>query len=337
MPGESHRMPNNLKIALISILILIVIGTAGFYFIEGWNVLESFYTTVMTLTTIGYGDFAPKTRGGMLFTVMLVIFGVGTMLYTVGLVAQTMVEGRLTMLLGRGKMEKTIDKMKNHYIVCGCGRIGYLICRELAAEKVDFVVVDNNPEVIQKIGEEGFVYFRGDAIHDKCLIGAGIKRARGIVCVLPTDAQNLYVILTAKELNPDIWILSRSEEEESEHRLLRAGANRVMSPYTLGGTRMAMAILRPAMLDFIEITTRRQSLELRMDELEICEGSELIGKSLEDSEIRQRYGLIIVAVKKDSGKMIFNPVASYVIQKGDKLIALGEDENVSKFSQACLV
>jgi len=302
-------MPNNLKIALMIIVTLILAGTIGFHFIEGWNVLESFYTTVMTLTTIGYGDFAPRTHAGMLFTVILVIFGVGTMLYTVGLVAQIMVEGRLTMLLGRGKMEKTIDKMKNHYIVCGCGRIGYLICKELAAEKVDFVVVDNNPEVIQKIGEEGFVYFRGDAIHDKCLIGAGIKRARGIVCVLPTDAQNLYVILTAKELNPDIWILSRSEEEESEHR----------------------------MLDFIEITTRRQSLELRMDELEICEGSPLVGKSLEDSEIRQRYGLIIVAVKKDSGKMIFNPVANYVIQKGDKLIALGEDENVSKFSQVCLV
>ena len=167
--GEAGRMPNNLKIALIAILILIVIGTVGFHFIEGWNVLESFYTTVMTLTTIGYGDFAPKTQGGMLFTVMLVIFGVGTMLYTVGLVAQIMVEGRLTTLLGRGKMEKTIDRMKNHYIVCGCGRIGYLICRELAAEKVDFVVVDNNPEVIQKIGEEGFVYFRGDAVHDKCL------------------------------------------------------------------------------------------------------------------------------------------------------------------------
>jgi voltage-gated potassium channel len=330
-------MPNNLKIALMIIVTLILAGTMGFHFIEGWNVLESFYTTVMTLTTIGYGDFAPKTKGGMLFTVLLVIFGVGTMLYTVGLVSQIMVEGRLTMLLGRGKMEKTIDKMKNHYIVCGCGRIGYLICRELAAEKVDFVVVDNNPEVIQKICEEGLVYFRGDAIHDKCLIGAGIKRAKGIVCVLPSDAQNLYVILTAKELNPDIWILSRSEEEESEHRLLRAGANRVMSPYTLGGTRMAMAILRPAMLDFIEITTRRQSLELRMDELEICDGSPLIGKSLEDSEIRQRYGLIIVAVKKDSGKMIFNPVANYVIQRGDKLIALGEDENVSKFSQVCLV
>ncbi|HET6489194.1 MAG TPA: potassium channel protein [Syntrophales bacterium] len=330
-------MPNNLKIALIFIMILIVIGTVGFYFIEGWNVLESFYTTVMTLTTIGYGDFVPRTQGGMLFTVILVIFGVGTMLYTVGLVAQTMVEGRLMNLMGRGKMEKAIEKMNNHYIICGCGRIGMLIARELAAEKVPFVVIDNNPEAIQRIQEEGFVFFRGDATHDKCLIGAGIKRARGIVCVLSSDAQNLYVILTAKELNPNLWILSRSEEEQSEHRLLRAGADRVMSPYTLGGSRMAMAILRPAMLDFIEITTRRQSLELRMDEMEICEGSPLIGKSLEESEIRQRYGLIIVAVKKESGKMIFNPVASYVIQSGDKLIALGEEDNVSKLSQVCLV
>jgi voltage-gated potassium channel len=330
-------MPNNLKIALISILILIVIGTAGFHLIEGWDVLECFYMTIMTLTTVGYGDFTPESSAGKIFTVMLVIFGVGTMLYTVGLVAQTMVEGRLMNLMGRGRMEKTIEKMSNHYIICGCGRIGMLIARELHAEKVPFIVMDNNAEAIQKVQDEGFVYFRGDATHDKSLIGAGIKRARGIVCVLPSDAQNLYVILTAKELNPTIWILSRSEEEASEHRLLRAGADRVMSPYTLGGNRMAMAILRPAMLDFIEITTRRQSLELRMDELEICQGSPLVGKSLEESEIRQRYGLIIVAVKKDSGKMIFNPVASYVIQNGDKLIALGEEDNVSKLSQACLV
>jgi voltage-gated potassium channel len=330
-------MPNNLKVALMIIVTLILVGTMGFHAIEDWSLLESFYVTVMTLTTVGYGDFAPRSSTGMLFTVVLVSFGVGTMLYTVGLMAQTMVEGRLMNLMGRGKMQKTIDKMSNHYIICGCGRIGMLIARELAAEKVPFVVIDNNAEAIQRVQEEGFVFFRGDATHDKSLIGAGIKRARGTVCVLPSDAQNLYVILTAKELNPKIWILSRSEEEQSEHRLVRAGADRVMSPYTLGGSRMAMAILRPAMLDFIEITTRRQSLELRMDEMEICAGSPLIGKSLEESEIRQRYGLIIVAVKKESGKMIFNPVASYVIQSGDKLIALGEEDNVSKLSQVCLV
>jgi voltage-gated potassium channel len=225
--------------------------------------------------------------------------------------------------------------MNNHYIICGCGRIGMLICRELAAEKVPFVVVEKNQEVIEKIEEEGFIYYHGDSTEDRTLLAAGIKRAKGIVCVLPTDAQNLYVILTARELNPDLFVLSRSEEEQSERRLLRAGADRVISPYTLGGMRMAMAITRPAMLDFIEITTKRQSLELRMAEVAVGGGSEVVGKSLGDSGIRNRYGLIIVAVKKDSGKMVFNPAASYHIEKGDKLIALGEDENVMKFTELC--
>lgn len=234
-------------------------------------------------------------------------------------------------------MQKMIDRMNNHYIICGCGRIGFLICRELAGAKMPFVVVDNNPEIIQKIQDESFIYCKGDATQDKILIEAGIKRAKGIVCVLPSDAENLYVILTAKELNQGIYILSRSEEEESEHRLIRAGADRVMSPYTLGGSRMAMAILRPAMLDFIEITTKRQSLELRMEEIAVCEGSRLIDQSLEKSEVRQSYGLIIVAVKKASGKMIFNPLASYIIASGDILITMGEDKNVKRFADACII
>ncbi|MCX5841425.1 MAG: potassium channel protein [Deltaproteobacteria bacterium] len=329
--------PDKLKVALFGLLLIIIVATLGYHFIEGWDFVDSIYTAIVTLSTVGYGDFSPQTWEGKLFTVILIIFGVGTMFYTVVLLAETMVETRLRALTGRGKLKKMIAKMKNHYIICGCGRIGHLICQELKADKIDFVVIDDNPEVIQGIEEEGFVYYRGDATQDKTLINAGIKRAKGIVCVLPTDAENLYVILTAKELNQNIFILSRSEEEESEHRLLRAGADRVMSPYTLGGMRMAMAILRPAMLDFIEITTRRQSLELRMEELPVCDGSPIIGKSLEESEIRHNYGLIIVAVKKDSGKMIFNPLASYVIEKGDKLIAMGEDENVKRFANVCVV
>jgi voltage-gated potassium channel len=326
-----------LRIAVIALISIFIIGTFGFHLIEGWSLTESLYTTVITLSTVGYGDFYPETAGGRLFTVILVIFGVGTMLYTIGLLTETMVDARFRSLMGRGKLEKMIKKLNRHYIICGCGRIGYLICKELSQEKIDFVVIDNNPEIIQKIIEdESFIYYKGDATQDKTLVAAGIKRARGIICALPSDAQNLYVILTAKELNPDIYILSRSEEIESEHRLLRAGADRVISPYVLGGMRMAMAISRPAMLDFIEITTRRQSLELRMDEIDICEGSPVIGKSLEESEIRQRYGLIIVAVKKDSGQMIFNPMASYVISQGDKLIALGEDDNVTRFAQICV-
>lgn len=330
-------LTHKLRLALIILFTVLITGTLGFYFIEGWSLIDSFYTTVTTMATVGYGDFTPRTSIGKIFTIAVIVFGVGTMLYSFSLITEIIIEGRLRRILGRGKLQKIVDRMNNHYIICGCGRIGFLICRELAGEKVPFVVVDNNPEIIQKIQDEGFIYFKGDATQDKTLIEAGIKRAKGIVCVLPTDAENLYVILTAKELNQDIYILSRSEEEESERRLIRAGADRVMSPYSLGGSRMAMAILRPAMLDFIEITTRRQSLELRMEEISVCEGSPIIGKSLEESGIRQRYGLIIVAIKKDSGKMIFNPLANYIIASGDRLVAMGEEENVKRFTEVCFV
>ena len=327
---------SKIKIALIILLTIILIGTFGFHFIEGWSLVDSFYVCIATLSTVGYGDFAPETTAGKFFTIFIIIFGVGTMFYSLVLMAETFIEARVRNLLGRGKLEKIIKKMNNHYIICGGGRIGFLICRELMAGKMPCVVIDNNPDVIQKARDEGFICFKGDATQDKILIEAGIKRAKGIVCVLPSDAENLYVILTAKELNQNIYIMARSEEEESEHRLLRAGADRVMSPYTLGGVRMAMAILRPAMLDFIEISTRGQSLELRMEEVSVCKGSPFISQSLEDSGIRKRYGLIIVAVKKDSGKMIFNPMANYIIEEGDRLIAMGEDENVKQFAGSCL-
>ena len=328
-------LTRKLRISFLILALIFVTGTVGFHFIEGWSFVESLYTTVITLATVGYGDFHPEQTAGRIFTVVLIVFGVGAMAYTIGLATEAMVEGRLKMAMGRGRLEKRIEKLNNHYIICGCGRIGRLICREFAAEKVDFVVIDNDPEVMRAIEEEGYIYYTGNATEDRTLIGAGIKKARGIVCVLHSDAENLYVILTAKELNPSIYILSRAEDEMSERRLIRAGADRVMSPYTVGGMRMAMAILRPAMLDFIEITTRRQSLELQMEELLVCDTSPVIGKALEESEIRQRYGLIIVAIKKASGQMIFNPVASYVIGTGDTLITLGENANLVKFSRVC--
>jgi voltage-gated potassium channel len=330
-------MKKKLQIAFMALLLIVVVGTLGFHWLEGFGYFDSLYLTIITLSTVGYGDIYAHTWQGKLFAMALIIFGVGTMFYAGYLLAETMLEGHIRDIMGKGRMLKMIKNIQKHYIICGCGRIGYLIGKELAAEKVPFVMIETNPEIIEKIEEEGFLYYKGDATSDKTLLDAGIKRAAGIVCVLPTDAENLYVILTAKELNPNIFILSRSEEEESEHRLLRAGANRVMSPYTLGGMRMAMAILRPAMLDFIEITTSRQSLDLRMEELPVCEGSTIIGKTLEESEIRLRFGLIIVAVKKASGKMIFNPLASYLIEQGDELIAMGEDENVRRLAQVCLI
>jgi len=328
-------MNKRLLTAVVVLMLTLIIGAAGYSYLEGFDFFKAFYLAVVTISTVGYGDVYARSTGGMIFTVCLIITGVGTMYYTVGLFAETLVEGRLRDIVGKGRMKRIVDSMNNHYIICGCGRIGMLICRELAAEKIPFVVVEKNQDVIARIEEEGFVHYHGDSTEDRTLLAAGIRKAKGIVCVLPTDAQNLYVILTAKELNPQVFVLSRSEEEQSERRLLRAGADRVISPYTLGGMRMAMALTRPAMLDFIEITTMRQSLELRMAEVAVGGGSEVVGKSLGESGIRNRYGLIIVAVKKDSGKMVFNPAASYHIEKGDKLIALGEDENVMKFTELC--
>ncbi|HOU77198.1 MAG TPA: potassium channel protein [Syntrophales bacterium] len=330
-------MNKRLAVAFAILFMTLLIGTVGYHFFEDFDLFRALYLTIVTVSTVGYGDVYARTTGGMIFTLVLIITGVGTMFYTASLFAETLVENRLQDIVGKGKLKRTLRMMKDHYLICGCGRIGLIICRELAAEKIPFVVIEKDPEVIRKIEAEGFLYCQGDGTEDGTLLAAGIERARGIVCVLPTDAQNLYVILTAKELNPRLFVLSRSEEEQSEHRLLRAGADRVISPYKMGGMRMAMALIRPAMLDFIEISTMRQSLELRMAEVSVGSGAAIVGKNLGESEIRRNYGLIIVAVKKESGKMVFNPEASYLIEQGDKLIALGEDGNVMNFARSCAV
>lgn len=324
-----------LRYAFIILFLIVLVGTVGYHLLEGWTILESFYATIVTLGTVGYGDFYPHSLEGRLFAVFLIIFGVGAMAYTFALTMEYLLEGRINQIFGRGKLERQIKKMDNHYIICGFGKIGRLICRELAREDIDFVIIENDPTVALDIAEDKFPYIRGSATEDKVLVDAGVERARGIVCTMPTDAHNLYVILAAKEKNPHIFVLSRAEDEASERRLMKVGADRVMSLYKEGAMKMAMAILKPDMLDFIELTTQRQSLELRMEEITVCDNSDPVGKTLEDSELRQKYGLIVVAVKKESGKMIFNPAASYTIEKMDKLIALGEEKNLSSFSKIC--
>lgn len=330
-------LTRKVKVAFSFLFLITLAGTVGYHFLEGWSLANSFYATIVTLGTVGFGDFYPVTPAGKLFAVFIIVFGVGAMAYTVAMIMENFMEGRLKKILGRGKLEKRIKKMRNHYIICGSGKIGNLICEELTHEKIEFVVVDNNPEVIQNVEDRGFAYINGNAAEDKTLLAAGVKGAKGVVCALPMDADNLYVVLAARELNPDIYILSRFEDNASERRLMNAGADRAISPYRVGGMRMSQAILRPAMLDFIELTTTRQSLALRMEELDVCKGSPVVGKNLEESGLRKEHGLIVVAVAKESGKMVFNPVTSYVIELGDKLIALGEEENLSEFSKICQV
>lgn len=227
-------------------------------------------------------------------------------------------------------MEKMIDALSEHYIICGYGRMGSLICREFAAKPLPFVVVEKNNDVIEKVKDEGYLYLHGDSTDDETLLKAGIRRAKGLISVVTSDTENVYITLTARGLNPDLFILARSGEEGSEIKLKRAGANKVVSPYHIGGSRMAQAILRPNVVDFIEIATGREHLDLQMEEIYIPHSSRFVGETLVSSKFRRDTGVIIIGIKKAEGKMVFNPNPHEKLEANDTLIVLGETTAMEK-------
>jgi len=258
---------------------------------------------------------------------------VTVLFYTVGKIAQVMFEGQFQSYFGRLKVEKQIESMRDHYIICGYGRIGSLICREFAAKPVPFVVVENSPAVIEKIEHDGYPSIRGSATEDESLLKAGIKRAKGLIAVVTSDTENVYITLTARGLNPDLFILARAGEEGSDIKLQRAGANKVISPYHIGGSRMAQAILRPNVVDFIEIATGHDHLDLQMEEICIPGASSFVGENLLSSGFRKETGVIIVGIKKANGKMVFNPESHTKIDGQDTLIVLGEPSSIMKLEK----
>ena len=313
------------KRAILSIslvLIVLITGTAGYHGIEGWPLFDSFYMTVITLATIGYQELHPLSQAGRTFTIFLVFFGVGVVAYVVNNGIKIIFEGEIQKSLGRYKLEKKLSRMKRHFIVCGYGRMGQIICKELKAHGMPFVVIEKEPHELDADEENVFIF--GDATKDELLKKAGIERARGLISVLSTDAQNLFVVLSARELNPDLLIVARAGEEGSEQKLLRAGADRVVSPYHIGGLRIAHTVLKPAVVDFLEFATRSGNIELQMEELEVQEGSELAEKTIHESGIGRNFGVIVVAIKRKEGEMKFNPVHNTKIHAGDTLIAIGE-------------
>jgi voltage-gated potassium channel len=323
----------HLKISMMVLLALVSLGVTGYMTIEGWSLLDSLYMTIITLGTVGFKEVHDLSSFGKIFTICLIIFGVSVLGYIVGSLAQIMFEGQIQRIIGRKKVEKRIDSLTDHYIICGFGRIGQLISKEFAAKPLPFLVIEKFPEAHEKLHQEEYLHIRGDASEDETLLRAGIKRAKGLISVVTSDSENVYITLTARGLNPDLYILARSGEEGSEIKLRRAGANKVVSPYVIGGGRMAQAILRPNVVDFIEIATGREHLELQMEEIQIPVHSAFVGENLISSGFRKETGTIIVGIKKWNGKMVFNPDSHSRIESGDTLIVLGNPTSILKLEE----
>jgi len=319
-----------LRVCLLALLLLVGVGTLGYMLLEGWRPLEALYMTVITLSTVGFREVKPLNPPGMAFTMGLIGTGVGVMAYAAGTLGRLIIEGELAGVLGRRRMQRSIDALRDHFVVCGYGRVGKVVARELAAAGLPLVIVDTSADRIAEAEARGYLCLRGDATSEEVLERAGIARARGLLSCVGSDADNLYITLTARGLNPQLFIIARTASEEAERKLRWAGANRTISPHLLGGMRMAQAILQPHLLDFIEVTTARQSRELQMEEVEVRPGSWLAGKTVREADLRGAFGLLIITVKRPDGTMIINPPPEERLEEGDLLIVIGEREALQK-------
>jgi len=320
----------HLIVAILLTFLIVGSGTAGYMIIEGWNILDAFYMTVITMGTVGYGEVHEISKTGQLFTILLIFFGVGFFVYVAGIVVQFMVEGRIRTILGRRSLDKKIDRLKDHYIICGYGRIGRVLCKNLQRKPLDLVVIEKDKELIPIMDEDKVLYVCGDVSDEANLIKAGIRRAKGLVAVLATDADNVFLVLTARQLNPDLYIVARACQAESKAKLQAAGANNVESPYEMGAVSMAQRIIRPTVTNFLDLAFTYSRKDIQMEEIPVSPSSALSNVMLKNSGIRQQFNLIIIAIKKSDDSMLFNPSFETVIEAGDTVIAVGEEANLKK-------
>lgn len=304
--------------------------TIGYYIIEDMPFYDALYMTVITVSTVGYGEIHPLTPVGRMLTMISIVANMTVGGYAIGVLVRVFISGELRQSFKRRRLEKQIENLKDHFIICGFGRIGGIICQELDADDVDFVVIEQSDEAVAEIEKRGYLYLQMDATSDEALLRAGVMKARGVVTAVRDDANNVFITLTARGLRPDIFVLSRTSDVKNEGKLKRAGATKVVSPYFLGGRRMAQVLRRPTVVDFIDIATMGNKFGLIMDELVVHEKSGLVGKNLIDSHLRQDYGVIIVGIKKKEGNMIFNPLPTETLDAGDVLVLLGRKEDVKR-------
>lgn len=316
--GFSGSRPAVLLVALV-----LVAGTIGYMVVEGWSAWDALYMTVTTVTTVGFREVHPLSWRGQAFTVVLIIGGVSTVLYTLSLLAAGLVEGRVGRRFEQRRREHMIDALTNHFILCGAGRIGLIIADEFRRQQVPFVVIDRDPDAVQEVIARGDLAVEADASREDILQRLGIDRARGLIAALGTDAENVYAILTARGLRGDLFIVARADSDDAGRKLLRAGADRFISPYQIGATQMAQTALRPAVVDFVQLATSSENLELAMEQVKIAPESALGGRSIVEANLRQQFGVIVVGIQRCDGRMEFNPEPDTIMHAGDHLIVIG--------------
>jgi voltage-gated potassium channel len=323
-----------LQLAIVLVAVVLAVGTVGYTVIEGWSAWEALFVTVVSVTTVGSSRLEQLSRAGQIFTTLLLLGGVGTAFYAFTLAAAGIIEARLHPRNQERRRARMIDALTDHFILCGAGRIGLIIAEEFRRQHVPFVAIDRDPEAVHSVLERGDLAVEADASREDILRRLRIDTARGLITALGTDAENVYAILTARGLRPDLFIIARADSEDARRKLMQAGANRVISPYLIGATQMAQTALRPAVVDFMQLATSSDNLELAMEQISIGGASSLANRSIVEANLRQRYGAIVVGIQRDKGKMEFNPAPDAVMRPGDQLVVLGQPERLKGLENA---
>jgi voltage-gated potassium channel len=332
-PQRSFQLLNRATMIAALVVVLICVGTVGFHFIEGWPWFKALYGTLMTVSTIGAEPENELSHQGQIFNVILIILGVGVVGFAIGSLTRAVIEFELGSFFGRRRMEKEISRLKDHFIVCGAGRVGRHIALAIANRRLPCLVVEKDAERADWVHQNNIPLIIGDASSEAVLREARIEQARGLASAVTSDAQNVYIVLTARGLAPELAIIARASEDDAESKLLRAGANSVISPYHYAGESMARMLTRPHVQRFIDLALsplKDAGLDLQIEEVRVENQSKLAGTSIAEAEIRSRLGIIILAIRRQNGRLEFNPGPDHAIAAGDFLIAMGDSRKLKE-------